>query len=1110
MGVILRKYNTATAAGTHIRIPVIKASSNDFATSSDWTPVAGDVKVSKDGGAEANIATLPTYSNGAWEFQLSAAELSAKSVTIKVVDSATKAVEDQYVIIETYGHASAMYVQDLAASTYNANVTTIAANAITASALAADAAGEIADAVLDEPLSAHTSVGTLGQALQSIRSGTAQSGTATSITLDSGASAVNSFYNRALLVITGGTGIGQARFITDYSGSSKIASVDNWATNPDSTSQFVILPFAAIPGATAPTATDNAAAVWNALRASYAAAGTFGEYVLADAVRISGNTDAADNAQLMFDGTGYAGGTIKLDVNVEQWNATSVPAEHTAGYPIVTIKDGTGTGEIDTNAGKVSIATGGITSSSLATSAIDVIVDGVWDEDIVAAHGSADTAGRCIRTLDAISDRSNNANLNALLGVTDTAGRDLSAEMWLETSRTLSAATNITSTGSAITLHSDAKVIIAGTTHTSAVVPTVTSVTNRVTANTDQIEGLDATDQLDSRINARIVAYGLDHLVSAAAIGTDITDNSIVAKLVSKSSPNADWDSYDPATDSLEALRDRGDAAWGASGAPTVAQIVDGVWDEPRADHVTGGTFGQGIASVQGNVTGSVASVTGNVAGFVGSVAGNVAGNVTGTIGGFTTAAKAEINTEADAAIADYGPLKPTITGRTLDVSATGEAGIDWANVGTPGATVNLAATTILTATNVEADTSDIQSRLPAALVGGRMDSSVGAYASGLAPLQPTVAGRTLDVSATGEAGLDFNNIGQASGATTLTNITIPTVTAVTNIVTANATQIEGLDATDQLATAINARIVAYGLDHLVSLDTASSDVANGSIVARLVSASATPTWSSFDNTTDSLQAIRDRGDAAWGGSASLTAADVWAHATRTLTSGANIVLTKGTGLVGLNDLSAAQVNGEVDTALADISLDHLFAAAVGGSDVINDSFAAKLVSKAATADFDTYVHTTDSMEAIRDRGDIAWTGTPSAADIRSAIGLASANLDTQLAAIDDYIDTEVAAIKAKTDSLTFTGTDLRVTLDGETVALSATGLDAVTASTPASGDPTTWSFPQWVLMLMRRFFYKATLSASDLRTYDADGTTIRTTQSVSSVGGTESQGKAS
>jgi hypothetical protein len=37
---------------------------------------------------------------------------------------------------------------------------------------------------------------------------------------------------------------------------------------------------------------------------------------------------------------------------------------------------------------------------------------------------------------------------------------------------------------------------------------------------------------------------------------------------------------------------------------------------------------------------------------------------------------------------------------------------------------------------------------------------------------------------------------------------------------------------------------------------------------------------------------------------------------------------------------------------------------------------------------------------------------------VRTAVGLASANLDTQLTTIDDFLDTEVAAIKAKTDNL--------------------------------------------------------------------------------------------
>jgi hypothetical protein len=75
-------------------------------------------------------------------------------------------------------------------------------------------------------------------------------------------------------------------------------------------------------------------------------------------------------------------------------------------------------------------------------------------------------------------------------------------------------------------------------------------------------------------------------------------------------------------------------------------------------------------------------------------------------------------------------PLVPTTAGRTLDVSAGGEAGIDWANVGSPTTTLTLIGTTIKTATDVETDTADIQSRLPAALVSGRIDASVGAMAA--------------------------------------------------------------------------------------------------------------------------------------------------------------------------------------------------------------------------------------------------------------------------------------------------------------------------------------------------------------------------------------------
>jgi hypothetical protein len=105
------------------------------------------------------------------------------------------------------------------------------------------------------------------------------------------------------------------------------------------------------------------------------------------------------------------------------------------------IVDGTGTGELDTASGKVSItdgaiaaatfAAGAVNAAALATDAVDEIADGVWDENIVAAHGAASTAGLLLRVLGAaISTRSNNATLHDLLGVADTAGKDLFEQLF--------------------------------------------------------------------------------------------------------------------------------------------------------------------------------------------------------------------------------------------------------------------------------------------------------------------------------------------------------------------------------------------------------------------------------------------------------------------------------------------------------------------------------------------------------------------------------------------------------------------------------------------------------------------------------------------------------
>ena len=69
----------------------------------------------------------------------------------------------------------------------------------------------------------------------------AQGGTATTVTLGANAESSNDYYNGREVFIMSGTGAGQKRAITDYSGSSKVATVDaNWDTIPDTTSQLYV------------------------------------------------------------------------------------------------------------------------------------------------------------------------------------------------------------------------------------------------------------------------------------------------------------------------------------------------------------------------------------------------------------------------------------------------------------------------------------------------------------------------------------------------------------------------------------------------------------------------------------------------------------------------------------------------------------------------------------------------------------------------------------------------------------------------------------------------------------------------------------------------------
>jgi len=96
--------------------------------------------------------------------------------------------------------------------------------------------------------------------------------------------------------------------------------------------------------------------------------------------------------------------------------------------------------------------------------------------------------------------------------------------------------------------------------------------------------------------------------------------------------------------------------------------------------------------------------------------------------------------------------------------------------------------------------------------------------------------------------------------------------------------------------------------------------------------------------------------------------------------------LAKGTDITGFNDLSAAQVNTEVDTAIADARLDELLAADSdidGAAPPTVGSVFHELLTK--TAGSFTYDQTTDSLEAVRDNTGTAGAGLTALGDVRVA-----------------------------------------------------------------------------------------------------------------------------
>jgi hypothetical protein len=205
-------------------------------------------------------------------------------------------------------------------------------------------------------------------------------------------------------------------------------------------------------------------------------------------------------------------------------------------------------------------------------------------------------------------------------------------------------------------------IVLSGVTHTGAVIPTVTTVTNQLT--TAQIATGIWTDTTSGDFT--VAASIGKSIMNGVALGTGLTIVSVSGSVGSVTGLTAS--NLDVAVSSRLAT-----AGYTAPTNLTAAQIATGVWQDTTAGDFTvalsvgkslmnGVALGTGLTIV--SVSGSVGSVTGAVGSVTGSVA-SVTGNVGGSVGSVTGLTPSTISTQvaSDLATAHGAGSWATATG---------------------------------------------------------------------------------------------------------------------------------------------------------------------------------------------------------------------------------------------------------------------------------------------------------------------------------------------------------------------------------------------------------------------------------------------------------------
>jgi len=234
-----------------------------------------------------------------------------------------------------------------------------------------------------------------------------------------------------------------------------------------------------------------------------------------------------------------------------------------------------------------------------------------------------------------------------------------------------------------------------------------------------------------------------------------------------------------------------------------------------------------------------------------------------------------------DVTVASYAsgqaPLQPTTAGRTLDVTATGAAAIDWANIENATATNQFSGSYIALQNNQNVNLND------GAITAAKFAANAITASALAADAATEIGAATLTALGTGtwataipwNAAWDAEVQSECADAITAAGVMTGTYTAPDNATIGTINTKLGSPAGASLAADIAAvktdtgnlvtRITSTlfsGITYLSRwLGAMAGKTADSTTLTEM---QATTAGASYNNTTDSLEGVRDRGDAAW------------------------------------------------------------------------------------------------------------------------------------------------------------------------------------------------------------------------------------------------------